>query len=252
MVRKAQKIAISAEDLAQLRMMSKSRKLEHRYLIRAKIILELHSGKQLLEVCNELKVGKTAVAKWKKRFIAYGDLDGLKDMKGRGRKYTYGSEVRARIVQKACEKPEGGYTRWSQERIANEIGVSKSTVQKTLKTHDLKPHKTEYWCGKSTDVEFETKMLNVIGLYMNPPDNNAIVLSVDEKTQIQALDRSQPELPLIFGHPKRQTATYKRNGTISLIAALAVHEGQITADTIDKNNHENFLKFLTQLENNFS
>lgn len=246
MARKAQNIAISAEDLAQLQMMSKSRKLEHRYVIRAKIIIELYSGKQLLEVCEELKVGKTAVAKWKKRFIAYG-LDGLKDMKGRGRKHTYGSEVRARIVQKACEKPEGGYTSWSQERIANEVGVSKSTVQKTLKFHDLKPHKTEYWCGKSTDPEFETKMLNVIGLYMNPPDNNAIVLSVDEKTQIQALDRSQPELPLIFGHPKRHTATYKRNGTVSLIAALAVHEGQITADTIDKNNHESFLKFLKKL-----
>ena len=89
-------------------------------------------------------------------------------------------------------------------------------------------------------------MLNVIGLYMNPSEK-AIVLSVDEKTQIQALDRSQPELPLRSGQPKRLTATYKRNGTVSLIAALAVHQGVITAETIDKNNHENFLKFLKKL-----
>lgn len=251
MARKAQPLQIRDEDFAQLRLMSNSKKLEYRYVIRAKIILELHSGKQFLEVCEELNVGKTAVAKWKKRFVEYG-LEGLHDKKGRGRKHTYGSDVRARIVQKACEKPEAGYTGWSQERIANEVGVSKSTVQKTLKSHDLKPHKVDYWCGKSTDPEFETKMLDIIGLYMNPPDNNAIVLSVDEKTQIQALDRSQPELPLRFGNPKRHTATYKRNGTVSLIAALAVHKGDITAETIDKNNHENFLSFLKKLHRKYS
>jgi TonB-linked SusC/RagA family outer membrane protein len=124
--------------------------------------------------------------------------------------------------------------------------MSQSTVQKTLKEHILKPHKVDYWCGKSTDPEFEAKMLNVIGLYLNP-DKNAMVLSVDEKTQIQALDRSQPELPLRSGNAKRLTATYKRNGTVSLIAALAVHHGEITAQTIEKNNHENFLKFLKKL-----
>jgi putative transposase len=164
-------------------------------------------------------------------------------MKGHSK---YSDEDRARIVQKACEKPEGGYTSWSQRRIAKELGMSQSTVQKTLKEHILKPHKVDYWCGKSTDPEFEAKMLNVIGLYLNP-DKNAMVLSVDEKTQIQALDRSQPELPLRSGNAKRLTATYKRNGTVSLIAALAVHHGEITAQTIEKNNHENFLKFLKKL-----
>ncbi len=121
--------------------------------------------------------------------------------------------------------------------------MSQSTVQSILESHDLKPHKVEYWCGKSTDPEFEEKMLNVIGFYLNPPEN-ALVLSVDEKTQIQALDRSQPELPLMSGNPKRLTATYKRHGTVSLIAALSVHDGEITANTIDKNNAQNFLKFL--------
>jgi DNA-binding Lrp family transcriptional regulator len=177
-------------------------------------------------------------------FIA-GLLVGLIEvtlLEKRFRHYSLG----ARIVQKACEKPEGGYTSWSQRRIAKELGMSQSTVQKTLKEHILKPHKVDYWCGKSTDPEFEAKMLNVIGLYLNP-DKNAMVLSVDEKTQIQALDRSQPELPLRSGNAKRLTATYKRNGTVSLIAALAVHHGEITAQTIEKNNHENFLKFLKKL-----
>jgi putative transposase len=168
------------------------------------------------------------------------------DKPGRGAKAKYSDEDRARIVQKACEKPEGGYTNWSQRRIAKELGMSQSTVQKTLKEHVLKPHKVDYWCGKSTDPGFEAKMLNVIGLYLNP-DKNAMVLSVDEKTQIQALDRSQPELPLRSGNAKRLTATCKRNGTVSLIAALAVHHGEITAQTIEKNNHENFLKFLKKL-----
>jgi putative transposase len=202
-------------------------------------------GKSYDQVQKELSIGREAVAKWKGRFLDIG-IQGLMDKPGRGAKPKYSDEDRARIVQKACEKPEGGYTSWSQRRIAKELGMSQSTVQKTLKEHILKPHKVDYWCGKSTDPEFEAKMLNVIGLYLNP-DKNAMVLSVDEKTQIQALDRSQPELPLRSGNAKRLTATYKRNGTVSLIAALAVHHGEITAQTIEKNNHENFLKFLKKL-----
>lgn len=121
--------------------------------------------------------------------------------------------------------------------------MSQTKVQNILKSHKLKPHKVEYWRGKSTDPDFEQKMLNVVGLYMNPPEN-AIVLSVDEKTQMQALDRSQPKPPLRVGNPKRLTATYKRNGTVSLIAALAVHYGDVIAEPIESNNAIIFLKFL--------
>lgn len=238
-------MVISDEDMNELTAMSRSTKLDYRYVIRSRIILSLHRGKSYDEVQRELSLGREAIAKWKSRFIMNG-ISGLKDLPGRGKKPIYQEADKARIVQKACEKPSGGYTNWSQRRIAKELGVSQGTVQKTLKAHALKPHKVEYWCGKSTDPEFEKKMLNVIGLYMNPSEK-AIVLSVDEKTQIQALDRSQPELPLRSGSPNRLTATYKRNGTVSLIAALAVHHGEVTAETIDKNNHENFLKFLKKL-----
>ncbi|WP_374166917.1 IS630 family transposase [Arcticibacter sp. MXS-1] len=113
-----------------------------------------------------------------------------------------------------------------------------------------KPHKIDYWCGKSPDPEFESKMLTIVGLYMNPPEN-ALVLCVDEKTQIQALDRTPPVLPLKEHAPKRMTATYKRNGTVALIAALAVHSGEITAKTIKSNNAENFLSFLKKLDRSY-
>lgn len=245
MGRTGKKLVLSEDNLLELKVMSRSNKLDYRYVVRSRIILKLHDGKSYDQVEKELSVGRSAVAKWKTRFMKYG-LEGLKDKPGRGVKPIYTDEDRARVVQKACAKPEDGHTGWSQRRIAQELGMSQGTVQKTLKQHALKPHKTQYWCGKSTDPEFEAKMLEVVGLYLNP-DENALVLSVDEKTQIQALDRSQPELPMKSGLPKRHTATYKRNGTVSLIAALSVHDGEITADTIDKNNHVNFLKFLKKL-----
>lgn len=229
----------------ELLTLSRGSRIDHRYVVRSRIILKLYEGKSYDQVQRELSVGREAVAKWKSRFLSCG-IEGLMDKKGRGAKPKYTDRDRARIVQKACQRPEGGYTNWSQRRIAKELGVSQSTVQKTLREHALRPHKVEYWCGKSTDPEFEEKMLNVVGLYMNE-DQNAIVLSVDEKTGIQALDRSQPELPMRSGNAKRHTTTYKRNGTVSLIAALAVHRGEVVAETMDRNDHVSFLRFLKRL-----
>ena len=173
-------------------------------------------------------------------------MAGLTDLPRPGKPSIYDEVDKARVIQLACSRPGEGYTNWSQRRIASKLGMSQTKVHQILANHDLKPHKVKYWCGKSTDPELEEKMLNVVGLYMSPP-KNALVISVDEKTSIQALDRSQPELPLRTGSPKRLTATYKRNGTVSLIAALAVHQGEITAEPIEKNNAENFLKFLKKI-----
>ncbi len=245
MARTGQKLKLNEDDFKTLVTTSRAHSADHRAVVRSKIILMLHKEYSYDSIKAELKVGREAIAKWKKRYLELG-LDGLKDAPRPGKKPVYTETDKARVIQKACSKPEGGYSNWGQRRIAKEFGMSQSTVQNILKSHDLKPHKTEYWCGKSTDPEFEEKMLNVVGLYMNPPEN-ALVLSVDEKTQIQALDRSQPELPLRSGNPKRLTATYKRHGTVSLIAALSVHDGEITANTIDKNNSQNFLKFLKKI-----
>jgi transposase len=249
MARIAQPITASADQYKELLMMERSHKIEKRYSIRAKVILLSIAKKSLEEIIEETGLSRPVVNKWRQRFRLYG-LIGLRDSARSGKPGRITPEQKAAVVQKACEKPQDGYTNWSQKRIAKEIGISQSRVHHILKKADLKPHKTDYWCGKSPDPEFESKMLNIVGLYMNPPEN-ALVLCVDEKTQIQALDRTQPVLPLREGSPKRMTATYKRNGTVALIAALAVHSGEVTAKPVKSNNAENFLSFLKKLDRTY-
>jgi len=242
-------IQLTMNEKEELLTMSRSRKLEKRYVERAEIILFSDQGLSMDEIVMQTGLSKPVVNKWRQRFRQQG-INGLKDAPRSGKPKVITPEQQALVIEKACTKPDGGYTNWSQGRIAKEVGISQSKVFQILKQADLKPHKIEYWCGKSKDPEFEEKMINIVGLYMSPPEN-ALVICVDEKTQIQALDRTQPELPLKPGNPKRQTATYKRNGTVSLIAALAVHTGEVTAKTIKSNNAENFLKFLKSIDRKY-
>ncbi|MEX2567787.1 MAG: IS630 family transposase [Cyclobacteriaceae bacterium] len=200
---------------------------------------------------ESVRTGKSrpVVNKWRSRFRKYR-LDRLKDAPRSGKQKVITPEQKATVISLACSKPEGGYTNWSQKRIADKVGISQTKVFQILKNADLKPHKVDYWCGKSTDPDFQEKMLNIVGLYMNPPEN-ALVICVDEKTQIQALDRTQPMLPLRTGNPKKLTSTYKRNGTVSLVAALSVHTGEVVARNIKSNNAENFLSFLKSLDRRY-
>lgn len=238
-------IKLSQENLVELQTISRSTRAESRQVLRSKVILHWHDGKSFVETQRELGLSQMAINKWRKRFLTFG-LVGLSDAARSGKPPVFSAAQKARVISLATRKPKKGYSNWSQRRIAKEAGMSQSKVNQILNEADLKPHKIEYWCGKSTDPEFEEKMINIIGLYMNPPQN-ALVLSIDEKTQIQALDRTQPVLPLREGAPKRLTATYKRNGTVALIAALAVHKGSVTAKTVEKNNAENFLIFMKGL-----
>lgn len=249
MARIGQKIELTMDERQELLTMSRSHKLEKRYVERAMIILHSAENKSFDQIIELTGKSRPVISKWRKRFNKFR-IEGLKDAKRSGKPKTITPEQKALVVEKACTKPKGGYTNWSQQRIADEIGISQSKVFQILKQADLKPHKIDYWCGQSRDPEFEQKMINIVGLYMSPPEN-AIVICVDEKTQIQALDRSQPELPLRSGNPRRQTATYKRNGTVSLIAALAVHTGEVTAKTITSNNAKNFLIFLKGLDRKY-
>jgi transposase len=250
MARKPIHYQVSVQQREELVTMQRSLKLQKRYVDRAKVIILSSEGITIDQIMEQTRLSRRAVNKWRQRFKSAG-IAGLKDAHRPGKRPVITQEQKLLVIQKACSKPEGGYTNWSQARIAKEVGISQSRVFQILKETDLKPHKIEYWCGKSPDPEFEAKMINIVGLYMNPPEN-AIVLCVDEKTQIQALDRSQPLLPLKPGHPKRLTATYKRNGTVALIAALAVHTGEITAKTMTSNNAGNFLKFLKKLDRNYT
>lgn len=194
-------------------------------------------------------VSEAVIAKWRGRFFTDG-LEGLRDAPRPGRPVHVGEDIRNRVVYLACQRLEGGTQRYSQHEIAAQCGISQSWVSEILKHNELKPHKTEYWCGKSPDPEFEPKMIDIVGLYLHPPEN-AIVLSIDEKTQIQALDRTQPELPLRSGQPRRLTNTYKRNGTVNLMAALAIATGEVTARQVASNNADSFLAFLKHLDRKY-
>lgn len=249
MSRKPQPILVSDAERRELLTMRRSLKIERRYGQRAEVILLSLENKTLEEIAAATGLSKPGVNKWRQRFRKFG-LEGLKDAPRSGKPAFITPEQKAAVIQKACEKPEGGYTNWSQRRIAAAVGISQSKVHQILKRADLKPHKIDYWCGKSPDPEFTSKMVNIVGLYMNPPQN-ALVICVDEKTQIQALDRTQPVLPLKEKAPKRMTTTYKRHGTVGLIAALAVHTGEITARTMTSNNAENFLSFLKKLDRRY-
>jgi len=243
------KVELTEEQAATLRMWAGSGKTEQRIALRSRVILLAANGLKLKDIAVETGLNWQSCLKWRKRFLANG-LEGLLDKAGRGRPLTISPEERVSVVALACTTPPDGSTRWSVRKLAEVTGHSKSAVQKILTAGAIKPHKTKYWCGKSPDPEFAEKQAAIIGLYMNPPEN-ALVLSVDEKSQIQALDRTQPLLPMRPGTPKRLTATYKRNGTTCLLAALAVHAGTIEGRCVESSNHEEFLKFLKLLYRKF-
>jgi len=249
MARPSASANLSESELVELHRITRSTTVESRIKERALIILDWHEGKSYDETQERRNISRAIVAKWRSRF-SQDRIDGLCDAPRSGKPVVITEAQKNKVIHLACSKPGKGYSNWSQQRIGEEVGMSQSKVNKILQEHDLKPHKVDYWCGKSTDPEFESKMLNIVGLYMNPPEN-AIVLCVDEKTQIQALDRTQPELPLRTGNPKRLTATYKRNGVVNLIASLAVHQGDIVAQTMESNNADNFLSFLKKLARNY-
>jgi putative transposase len=238
-------IRLTDEEETTLRLWAAAGRTEQRMAQRARVILLSAEGYTLEEVRAGSGLSPQNCSKWRKRFMR-DRLDGLKDIPRPGRPRQIGPEERVRVMALACQKPSDGSTRWTIRRLAKVVGVGKSTVHRILNEGEIKPHKVSYWCGKSPDPEFEEKQAAILGLYLNPPEN-ALVLSVDEKSQIQALDRTQPELPLRPGKPRRLTHTYKRHGTTSLLAALVVHEGEITGRCVDSHDHRCFLGFLKHL-----
>lgn len=240
---------ISQSTENQLAAYVNSHKVEKRIALRSQIILDWINGLSYKASASKNGVTEMVIAKWRKRFSEKG-LNGLADEKRSGKPVTISEKMRNKVIHLACSKPDDGRRKRSQEDIAEITGISQSKVSQILLENELKPHKTEYWCGISPDPEFETKMIDIVGLYLNPP-SNAIVLSVDEKTQIQALDRTQPELPMKKGQVRRLTNTYKRNGVVNLIAALAVHTGEVTARNIERNNATSFLKFLRLIDRKY-
>ncbi|HVL52796.1 MAG TPA: IS630 family transposase [Vitreimonas sp.] len=234
---------MSESEAEALRMMTRAGTTEQRTAMRARIILRAAEGAAHVAIADELGVSVPTVLLWRRRFKEQG-LAGLADAPHPGRPRVYGRDVRERILATTLTRPEGT-THWSTRRLAKRVGVSPSTVARVWQEGRLKPHRTETF-KFSRDPQLVAKVTDVVGLYLAPPER-AIVLSVDEKTQIQALDRTQPMLQLRPGQIERHTHDYKRNGTLSLFAALEVATGQVTGQTRERHTGDDFLAFLRLL-----
>jgi putative transposase len=239
------RIELTTEEEQTLTMWSKAGTTEQRLAQRARVILASAQGLDLPEVVHQSGLSRQNCSKWRARFLAER-LPGLQDRPRAGRSLTISPELRLKVTALACTKPQDGSNAWTLRKLERALGVSNSSVYRILNEGQLKPHKVEYWCSRSRDPEFEAKQAAILGLYLDPPDN-ALVLSVDEKTSIQALDRTQPMLPLEPGRPRRQTATDTRHGTTCLLAALAVNQGEVAGRCVDRNTHQEFLGFLKYL-----
>lgn len=236
-------LAVSDSEAEALRAMTRAGTTEQRTVMRARIILRAAEGAAHVQIADELGVSVPTVLLWRRRFKEQG-LAGLADAPHPGRPRVHGREVRERILATTLTRPEGT-TNWSTRRLAKQVGVSASTVARVWHEGRLKPHRTETF-KFSRDPELTAKVTDVVGLYLNPPER-AIVLSVDEKTQVQALDRTQPMLPMKPGQVERHTHDYKRHGVLSLFAALDVATGHVTNETRARHTGEDFLAFLRRI-----
>src|ERR1700741_2073421 len=240
MARPILQLQATEEEVLELGRLVRGTKVSVGDRFRARIIL-LRSE---TEVARTLGCSMGAVCKWSKRFDGYG-VAGLKDAPGRGRKARLPADKISLIVERAT-RPAQGRVRWSVRSMAREAKVSKSTVQRVWSHNEIKPHRLETF-KISNDPNFEEKFWDVIGLYLNPPER-ALVLCCDEKSQCQALERTQRPLPLRKGYGRTQPHDYIRHGTITLFAALSYLEGKIISRTEDSHTHVEWLRFLKQID----
>ncbi len=210
---------------------------------RARIILLRASGESQAEVAGRTGCSEAMVSRWTARFRRQG-LDGLRDRPGRGRKARLDPSRLEKVVTEVS-RPPPGRVRWSVRSMSAAAGISKSSVQRVWRANDLQPHRTEVF-KLSTDPRFEEKFWDVIGLYLAPPDR-ALVLCCDEKSQCQALERTQRALPLGRGHCRTRTHDYVRHGTVTLFAALSYLEGKVFSRTEARHTHVEWLRFLKQI-----
>lgn len=237
-------LTLTAEEEQELERWAQSRTLPAGDVFRARLILALGEGKSYRDIENNMHTSAATIARWKTRF----QRDRLAGLEGRhkgSRPRRATAAVQARVVRRVQQKPNDGSTHWSCRKLASELGVSKSTVQRILTQARLKPHRLECYLA-SNDPNFESKAADIIGLYMNPPQH-AAVFCVDEKTAIQALDRLDPVLPLSPGRAERHGFEYYRHGTLSLYAALDVKTGKVEGKTAKRHTSAEFLVFLRGL-----
>ena len=238
------KLELTADESEALRRLSRRRIVGAATNLRAKIVLKCATGADNKDVAEELGVGSHMVSKWRRRFVERR-LEGLLDEPRVGGPRTITDDDVERIIDKTLHTTPKGSTHWSCRRLANELGMSKDAVARVWRAFGLRPSRSESF-SLSRDPHFVEKVRDVVGIYMAPPDN-ALVLCVDEKSQMQALDRSQPLLPMLPGHPERRTSTYVRHGTTSLFAALDIMSGRVIGKTYRRHRAVEFKKFLDEI-----
>jgi transposase len=244
MARPVSPLEVTVEERIELQRRSRAATTPQRESLRARIVLLRARGNKEKEIALKLGVSMTCVSKWSSRFEAFG-LDGLTDKPGRGRKPSLPAGKIEQVLTRVTQPPKGR-RRWSVRTMARAVGISPDSVHRIWKQNDLKPHLTRTF-KLSRDPQFEPKFWDVIGLYLNPPDK-ALVLCCDEKSQCQALERTQPGLPLGAGHIRTRTHDYYRHGTVTLFAALNYLDGKIISRTEAQHTHVEWLRFLKQLE----
>ncbi len=245
-MRIAPTIKLTAKERKALRRLANGRRTQVRVVKRAQIVLAAARGLENREIAKELSMTRETVGRWRSRF-AEKRLDGImKDLPRGGRKPTRRSKVEGRIIRKTTREKPKNATHWSTRTLAEALGISQSMVQRVWKANGLKPHLVKTF-KVSNDPRFEEKLRDVVGLYLNPPEN-ALVISADEKTSIQALDRTQPGLPLVKGRCGTMTHDYKRNGTTTLFAAMELGQGQVIATCMKRHRHQEWIKFLKMID----
>ena len=249
MPRPATVITLTPQQRSALESWTRSRTLSQRRVLRAKIILLAADGISSRSSARRLGVTRNTVVGWRQRFADDG-IAGLEEAAGRGRKPVITQAQKDRVVALTLRKPDDGSTHWSIRRLAPLTGLSYSSVQRIWKEHGLQPHRSRSF-KHSTDPRLEEKVTDVVGLYLHPPEK-AVVICVDEKSQIQALDRTQPLLPMRPGQPERRTHDYVRHGTTTLFAGLDIATGQVTGRCYERHRHQEFLRFLEQLARTYT
>jgi transposase len=237
---------VNSADRERLAAIAQDRNRLQKHLQRAKIVLLSADRLTALEIAARSGVSRPSVWRWQQRFAEEG-VDGLlRDKTRKPGKAPLSPAIIARVLALPCGKPPKGATHWTGRMVAKAVGISLSAVQRIWRTHRLQPHRIRTF-KKSNDPAFAAKVEDIVGLYMNPPAH-AVVVSIDEKSQIQALDRTQPGLPLKPGRCGTMTHDYKRHGTTTLFAALNILDGTVVGRCMPRHTHQEFIKFLAAVE----
>jgi len=244
-MRVAPEVNLTDEERVVLQRMSRGRTTPARLVLRARIVLAAADGTLNKDIAAQLGTGRKVVNLWRRRFVE-GRVAALEKDRPRGAPPGTPEAKVCEVLQKTVNTTPVGRTHWSTREMAKQVGISHSTVARIWRAHGLAPHRTKTF-KISNDPNFEEKLRDVVGLYLSPPDN-AVVFSVDEKSQIQALDRTQPGLPMKPGRAGTMTHDYKRWGTTTLFAAMCTLSGYVISRCMTRHRHQEYLKFLRDID----